>query len=359
MELLIEDIGLEALGREIDKSVDLEKKFDATVDKFYKDLSKLEDEIKNIKYIHSPSSKDTYENCLEQICELKNKLNPSQQDKNFERLMDCLLVELSPMQREIFRQVIILNKSNSQVIIKDKEIPTTTVKKQLETIRLKFSDENSSIKQIMLKNTENEITEITKTLRILLENKPINADFICSKVIKHLNNNVKTNKERKRSKESSLWWYKVHKNIEVEKYFKEAQMTIKQVKQDIEEKNKAYKYFEDAEELFKEVDLKWNKSKAYKSIKLFNKGAKITINRKLNDKTKYRKALRMAKDAKSTFNYDKDLKRYNQQIAEAEKLIKESEPDHEKILNEAKEKIIMYQELYDPNVFKFEKKASE
>lgn len=352
MELLKDDIGLEALGKEIDKAEILEKKLDATIKKFYENLSKIEDEIKNIKYIHSPSSKDTYENCLEQIDDLKNKLNPSQQEEDFERLMNCLLVELTPLQREIFRQIIILNKSNSQVIIGGKEIAVTNVKKQLETIREKYSDLNSSLKRTIFKNRKRKITEITKTLKILLENKPINADYICRKVIEDLNNNIKIKEDRKKSKESSLLWYQVHKNIEVEKQFKEAQKIMKQVKQDIEERDKAFKYFENAHKLLEQVDIEWNKSKYCEANKLLNNGAKITIKRELNDKTKHRKALRIIKEARIIFNYDKDLKKYNQQMVKANELLTESEPDYEAILNDAKEKIIMYQNLYDPNLFK-------
>lgn len=128
MKLLTDDIGMEALGKETDKAYDLDKKLDATIKKFYQNLLKIEDEIKSIKYIHSPLSKDIYENNLERIDDLKNKLSPSQQEEDFKRLMRCLLSELNPLQREIFRQVVILNKSNSQVIIDGKEITTATVK---------------------------------------------------------------------------------------------------------------------------------------------------------------------------------------------------------------------------------------
>lgn len=359
MELLTDDIGLEALGKEIDKAYDLEKNLDVKIKKFYKNLLKIEDEIKSIEYIHSPSSKDIYENCLERIDDLKNKLNPSQQEEDFERLMQCLLSELNPTQRDVFRQVIILNKSNSQVIIDGKEITTATVKKQLEKIREKFSDQNSSLKRTVFKNRKTDITEITKTLRFLLENKPVNADFICIRVIKHLNNDTKTREERKKSKESSLWWYQVHKNIEVEKQFKEAQKIMEQVKQDIEEKDKAYKYFDDASKLYEQADKELSKSKYNKANKFYGDGIKIMLKRKLNDKTKYRKALRLVKDARITFNYDKDLKRYNQQIVKADELAKNSEPNYEKILNTAKEKIITYQKLYNLDVFKLDTQASE
>lgn len=352
MELLTDNIGLEALGRETDKAQYLDNQLDLTIKNFYKKISKIEDEIKSINATHSPTAKDTYEHCLERINEIKNILKPSQKEEDFKRLMHCILVELSPTQREVFRQVIILNKSNSQVVINNKKINANNIKKHLEEIRLKFSEENSALKRTILKNKKINMIEITKTLRTLFEDKPINADYICCKVIEYLNKNIETKERRKLSKESSLWYYQAFKNIEVKNDFKEAQETMKQVKQDKEERNKASKYFEEAEELFKEVDLEWNKSKAYKAIKLFNKGAKITINRKLNDTTKYRKAIRMAKDARSAFNYDKDLEKYNQQITKADELAKESEPDYEKIYKDAKEKMIKFFDLYDTDLFK-------
>lgn len=134
---------------------------------------------------------------------------------------------------------------------------------------------------------------------------------------------------------------------------------MKQVKQDIEEKDKAYKYFDDAGKLYEQADKELSKSKYNKANKFYGNGIKIMLKRKLNDKTKYRKALRLIKDARITFNYDKDLERYNQEIVKAEELAKYSEPDYEKILNTAKEKIIMYQKLYDTDVFKLGTKASE
>jgi len=359
MELLTDDIGLESLEKEIDKSHSLENKLDVTINNFYKKISKIEDEIKSIKSIHSPSSKDIYENCLERINDIKNALNPSQKEEDFERLMHCILVELSPYQREIFRQVIILNKSNSQVVINSKEIKANNVKKHLEAIRLKFSEENSTLKRTILKNKKINMIEITKTLRALFEDKPINADYICNKVIEYLNKNIETKEKRKMSKETSLWFYQFYKNIEVKNHFKEAQITMKEVKQDIEQRDKANKYFEEAGKLYEQVEQDWSKSKYRKANKLFGNGVKITIKRKLNDKTKYRKAMRIIKEARIIFNYDKDLEKYNQQIAKAQELSNESEPDYETILNRAKEKIIKFKNLYDPDLFKFKTQTIE